>query len=171
MENRFNSVYEKYTGKNLSSSFGRRHREPYTPKSLSIDDLILIDVEAEKKARSIYKNYRSTGKVRCSATDFISSGKAETAFSGIKDSCDNLKRYFKRTDKYDPTIAMEVRSISTRNGYDRSSSRDCIIASKLEHIDELKGNMSKDVFFHRAKFQMAHAATEYSNNKLRNSRS
>jgi hypothetical protein len=140
----------------------RRRPKPFVPRNLTEEDMIQINIRAEQRARDILKDFHPAQKASYeSASDFIKKKEIESKLEEIRDTCTNIHSLCRKTGNYDITrgqlYGQKRRKEFTRKSY---TNDDLILSSHLEHIDDLKHNMSKDLFNRKDKFQFKNAGAK-----------
>lgn len=148
----------------LATSHLRSTYNPYIPKRMSDSELSLINLKAGRHAKEVMENYRpwTQKKPYESAKDYLSRKGIDSTIDNIRETCNNIHNICDRTRKYDAERTEHSRSRPKPTLYKKPVVDDIILSSQLEHIDNLKNGLSKDMFNHRDKFRVACAGARAS---------
>lgn len=135
----------------------RGHR-PFVPRHLTQEDMIQINLRAERKAKDILKDFHPSQKLNCeSAREFQTRKDIENKVEQIRESCANANSYFRKAGKYDFT-RKNLYNPKLKNRYeDKDKVKDIVLDSHNEHLKEMKKGIGEDSYNHRAKFRMLSA--------------
>lgn len=135
----------------------RGHR-PFVPRHLTQEDMIQINLRAERKAKDILKDFHPSQKLTCeSARDFQMRKDIENKLDEIRESCANANTYFKKAGKYDFTRKNLYNPRLRSRFEDKDLLKDPILDSHSEHLKEMKKEVGDDLNNHRARFRMLSA--------------
>lgn len=136
-----------------------RGRRPFVPRHLTEQDMIQINLRAERKARDIMKDFHPAQKASYeSARDFRTRKEIEERMESIRESCANIHDYSRKAEKYDFTRKTLYSPRATKSFVDKDNLKDIILDSKFEHIKDIKKSLAEDTDNHRAKFRLYSAA-------------
>lgn len=136
----------------VRSSRGTR---PFVPRHLTEQDMIQINLRAEKRAKDILKDFHPAQKESYeSARDFRIKKEIESRIEEIRESCANVHNYYRKAGKYEfgRKFITDGRS-KARLSY-RNYSNDVILDKKVENVDDIRAKLGVDKDNHRAKFRL-----------------
>lgn len=130
-----------------------RGTRPFVPRHLSQEDMIQINLRADRKAKDIMKDFHPAQKASYeSARDFRTRKEIESRIEDIRESCANVHDYCRKTDKYDFTRS-QLASVKPRRRYEvKDRINDFVLESHIEHANDLRKKLGEDKDNHRAKF-------------------
>lgn len=135
----------------------RGHR-PFVPRHLTQEDMIQINLRAERKAKDILKDFHPSQKLTCeSARDFQMRKDIENKLEDIRESCANANSYFKKAKKYDFTRQNMYNPRLRSRFEDKDRLKDIVLDSHDEHLKEMEKDVGVDSNNHRSRFRMLSA--------------
>ena len=141
-----------------------RMESPFVPRYLTEQDMIQINLRAERKAKDIMKDFHPSQKASYeSATDFRTKKEIESRIEDIRESCANTHNYYRKAEKYDFTR----KKISERPKgriVPKCHFNDIILDSKVDNCKEIIKNLKDDKDNHRAKFRLNAAGCKNTKN-------
>lgn len=136
-----------------------RGTRPFVPRHLTEQDMIQINLRAERRAKDILKDFHPAQKESYeSARDFRVKKEIESRMEEIRESCANVHNYYKKAEKYDfnRKNIFEGRSKGRLNC--KNYPKDVILDMKVENVNDIKEKLAIDRENHRAKFRVYSAA-------------
>jgi hypothetical protein len=135
-----------------------RGSRPFVPRHLTEEDMIQINLRAQRKAKDIMKDFHPAQKAKYeSARDFQTRKEIESKLEEIRESCANVHNYYKKAGKYDLTRENLYTPRTPTRFVEKDRLKDIILDSHVEHLNEMSKGMSEDEKNHRAKFRMLSA--------------
>lgn len=136
----------------IRSSRGNRS---FVPRYLTEEDMIQINLRAQRKAKDILKDFHPAQKASYeSARDFQTRKDIESKLEEIRESCNNVHHYYKKAEKYDFTRKnLYTPRLKTRY-VEKDRLKDIVLDSHVEHLNEMSKGVGEDKDNHRAKFKM-----------------
>jgi hypothetical protein len=131
----------------------RGHR-PFVPRHLTAEDMIQINLRAERKAKDILKDFHPSQKASYeSARDFQMRKEIESKLEDIRESCANVHSYYRKAEKYDCTRQNLFNPRIKNRFEDKDKLKDIVLNSHSEHLNDMKNSLNSDNYNHRAKFR------------------
>lgn len=132
-----------------------RGNRSFVPRHLTEEDMIQINLRAQRKAKDILKDFHPAQKASYeSARDFQTRKDIESKLEEIRESCNNVHHYYKKAEKYDFT-RKSLYTPRLKNRYvEKDRLKDIVLDSHVEHLNEMSKGVGEDKDYHRAKFKM-----------------
>lgn len=132
-----------------------RTSRPFVPRCLTEQDMIQINLRAERKAKDIMKDFHPSQKASYeSAKDFRIKKEIESRMEEIRESCANVHNYYRKAEKYDFTRKKLYDERSKSRIVAKNSFDDLILNSKAENVKDIRKKLLEDKDNHRAKFRL-----------------
>ena len=132
-----------------------RGTRPFVPRHLTEQDMIQINLRAERRAKDIMKDFHPSQKPSYeSARDFQTRKEIESRMEEIRESCASVKNYCRKADKYDFTRKAIYCPRASSRFVDKDNLKDIILDSKFEHINDMKKTLAQDKNNHRDHFRV-----------------
>lgn len=136
-----------------------RNRRPFVPRHLTEEDMIQINLKAQRKAKDILKDFHPAQKASYeSPRDFMMKKDIESRMDEIRESCAATHNYFQKAEKYDFTRKSLYNPRLATRFTEKDTLKDSILDAKMEHIDDMKVKLGQDDFNHRAKSRILSSA-------------
>ncbi|KAG5678761.1 hypothetical protein PVAND_008405 [Polypedilum vanderplanki] len=144
----------------------RGHR-PFVPRHLTQEDMIQINLRAERKAKDIMKDFHPSQKATYeSPRDFQMRKEIESKLDDIRETCASTNNYFRKAEKYDFTRKSLFNPRTKTRFEDKDKLKDIILDSHVEHLNEMKKGIAEDKDNHRSRFRMLSAGCKPSRQEL-----
>lgn len=131
---------------------------PFVSRYLGQEDMIQINLRAERKAKDIMKDFHPAQKASYeSVRDFRTRKEIESRMEDIREACANVHSYSRKAEKYDLTRKTLFSPRAKTNFVDKDNLKDIILDAKVEHVNDMRRTLGEDRENHRAKFRL-HAA-------------
>jgi hypothetical protein len=136
----------------IRSSRGSR---PFVPRYLTEEDMIQINLRAERKAKDIMKDFHPAQKASYeSARDFRTRKEIESRMEDIRESCANAQNYYRKASKYD-FARKSAYNPRTKTRFEmKDKINDIVLDAKLENIKDIRDKLGKDTDNRRARFRL-----------------
>lgn len=132
-----------------------RAKKPFVPRCLTEQDMIQINLKAERKARDILKDFHPSQKVSYeSANDFRLKKEIENRIEDIRESFANVHAYFRKAEKFDITRKYSNDARSKCRFTNKHKHHDIILDCTAENVDDIKKKLMQDTNNCKAKFRM-----------------
>lgn len=135
-----------------------RGNRSFVPRHLTEEDMIQINLRAQRKAKDILKDFHPAQKASYeSARNFQTRKDIESKLEEIRESCNNVHHYYKKAEKYDFT-RKNLYTPRLKNHYvEKDRLKDIVLDSHVENLNEMSKGVGEDRDNHRAKFKMLSA--------------
>lgn len=135
-----------------------RGTRSFVPRHLTEEDMIQINLRAQRKAKDILKDFHPAQKASYeSARDFQTRKDIESKLEEIRESCNNAHHYYKKAEKFDFT-RKNFCTPRLKNRYvEKDRLKDIVLDSHDEHLKDMSKSVGEDDKNHRAKFRMLSA--------------
>jgi hypothetical protein len=144
----------------------RGHR-PFVPRHLTAEDMIQINLRAERRAKDIMKDFHPSQRASYeSARDFQTRKEIESKLEEIRETCASTNNYFRKAEKYDFTRKSLYNPRIKTRFEDKDKLKDIVLDSHAEHLSDMKKGFGVDKDNHRAKFRMLSASCKPSKQEL-----
>lgn len=148
----------------IRSSRGTR---PYVPRYLTEEDMIQINLNAERKAKDIMKDFHPAQKAPYeSARDFTTRKEIESRMEQIRESCANAQNYYKKASKYDFTRKAAFNPRTKTRFEMKDKVNDIILDAKIENMKDMRDKLGIDTNNRRAKFRIISAGCKDDTKKV-----
>jgi hypothetical protein len=132
-----------------------RGNRSFVPRHLTEEDMIQINLRAQRKAKDILKDFHPAQKASYeSARDFRTRKDIESKLEEIRESCNNANHYYKKAEKYDFTRKNLYTPRLKNRFVEKDRLKDIVLDSHVEHLNEMSKGVGEDKDNHRAKFKM-----------------
>ena len=139
----------------VRSSRGNRS---FVPRHLTEEDMIQINLRAQRKAKDILKDFHPAQKASYeSAINFQTRKDIENKLEEIRETCNNVHHYYKKAGKYDLSRENLYTPRCKTRYVEKDRLKDIVLDSHDEHIKEMSKGVAEDKNNHRAKFRMLSA--------------
>lgn len=132
-----------------------RGSRSFVPRHLTEEDMIQINLRAQRKAKDIMKDFHPAQKASYeSARTFQTRKDIESKLEEIRESCNNARHYYKKAEKYDFTRKTIYTPRLPNRYVEKDRLKDIVLDSHDEHLKEMSKGVGEDYNNHRAKFRM-----------------
>lgn len=132
-----------------------RGQRSFVPRHLTEEDMIQINLRAQRKAKDILKDFHPAQKASYeSARNFQTRKDIESKLEEIRESCNNAHHYYKKAEKYDFTREKMYTPRFKSRYVEKDRLKDIVLDSHVEHLKEMSKGVGDDKDNHRAKFKM-----------------
>lgn len=144
-----------------------RSQRPFVPRHLTQEDMIQINLRAQRKAKDILKDFHPSQRASYeSSSNFLMRKDIEQKLEDIRETCASTNNYFRKAEKYDYTRKNLYNPRTKPRFEDKDKIKDIVLDSHVEHIKELTKSVGEDTNNHRAKFQMLSAGCRPSRREM-----
>ena len=135
-----------------------RGTRPFVSRYLTAEDMIQINLRAERKAKDILKDFHPSQKASYeSARDFRTKKEIESKIEDIRESCASAQNYYRKAKKYDFTRNQAYNPRTKLRFEEKDKVKDIILEAKLENVNDMRSKLGNDAFNHRSRFRMRSA--------------
>lgn len=136
-----------------------RKSRPFVPRHLTEQDMIQINLRAERRAKDIMKDFHPSQKASFeSARDFRMKKEIESKIEDIRESCANVQNYFRKSKKYDFARQQLLNERSKSRISPKCYSTDVIFEAIAENANDINKKLVEDNGHHREKLRIHSAA-------------
>lgn len=144
----------------------RGHR-PFVPRHLTQEDMIQINLRAERRAKDIMKDFHPSQRASYeSARDFQMRKEIESKLEDLRETCASTNNYFRKAEKYDFTRKSLYNPRIKTRFEEKDKLKDIVLDAHAEHLSDMRKDVGADKDNHRAKFRMLSASCKPTKQEL-----